>query len=103
MCASDGAQVWDRTWPSMPGRITPHALVGFSPRQVFAVRQPGSSSRYYVFRSSGQFTQGQYPVSARKPIYMPYVVDIRARGGLGSLVANDSLRLPNRTLHITVP
>lgn len=102
--ASDGAQIWDRTWQPMPGRITPHALIGFSTRQVLAVRQPGSSSRYYVFRSSNQFSQGQFPVSSQTPIYMPFVVvDMVARNGLGAIVANDSLRLPNWTLHVTAP
>lgn len=102
--ASNGAQVWDRNWQPMPGRITPHDLVGFSSRQVLAVRQPGSTSRYYVFRSSNQFSTGQYPITSQTPVYMPYVVvDMQARGGLGAIAVNDSLRLPDWTLHLTAP
>lgn len=94
--ASDGAQIWDRNWQLMPGSVSVNAFTASALRQVLAVRQPGSSTRYYVFRSSNWFAYNQFPVVALlRPSLSYAVVDTQVRGGRGGIVANDSLRLPD--------
>lgn len=104
LLASDGQRVWNQQWQQLPGLVSPHTLVGFSSRQVLVVRQPGSRNRYYVFRSSNQYVNSQLPIGRTSTGWFPYVVvDISGRGGLGAIVANDSLELPPGTNHASFP
>ncbi|MDB5235825.1 MAG: hypothetical protein JWR44_2818 [Hymenobacter sp.] len=95
--ATNGLQAWDASGQLLPGRITaPQTGFQLSRRQVLAVRQPGSSSRYYVFRNCGQ---QRFPLNNQSRLHLPYaVVDMSQRGGLGGIVSNDSLTLPNYSL-----
>ena len=105
--SSDGYRVWDRTGRLMPGRNVSQVLVNYvslNIRQAMAVPQPGRAGRYYVFTSHREFYRNEYPVGSTTPLYLPYVVvDMNARGGLGGIVAHDSLRIPNFALHLTLP
>ena len=104
--SSDGYRVWDRTGRAMPGSNVSQVLRNFSAniRQVMALPVPGSASRYLVFVSQREFYQNEYPVGANSPLFLPYVVvDMNTRGGLGSIVRRDSVRLPNFALHIQGP
>ncbi|WP_162910596.1 T9SS type B sorting domain-containing protein [Hymenobacter oligotrophus] len=105
--ASDAYTVWDRNWRPMPGRNISQVLrfSGFNRRQVMALPQPGSSSRYYVFASQREFYSNEYPVGGGNTrLFLPYVVvDMSARGGLGGIVARDSLELPLWVLHAQAP
>ncbi|MDO7853453.1 T9SS type B sorting domain-containing protein [Hymenobacter convexus] len=104
--SSDGYRVWDRNGRLMPGRNVSQVLRNFSAnvRQVLALPQPGSTTRYYVFVSQREFYTNEYPTRSTTPLYLPYaVVDMSTRNGLGSIVARDSVRLPDFALHIQGP
>ena len=90
--------MWDRNGRLMPGRNVSQVLVNYvslNIRQAMAVPQPGRAGRYYVFTSHREFYRNEYAVGNTTRLYLPYVVvDMHARGGLGGIVAHDSLRLP---------
>lgn len=104
--SSDGYRVWDRTGRLMPGSNVSQVLRNFwtNLRQVMALPVPGSASRYFVFVAQREFYQTEYPVNVRSHLFLPYVVvDMSTRNGLGSIVAHDSLRIPEFALHLQSP
>jgi gliding motility-associated-like protein len=81
--ATDGRCVWDRTGQVMAGGDSIN-VNGYPATPVLAVRQPGSSGRYYIFRDGADM------LNQRGIGYS--VVDMRRNGGRGEVLSRDSLR-----------
>jgi len=81
--ATDGRRVWDRNGQVMRGGDSIN-VNGYPATPVLAVRQPGRSGRYYIFRDGADM------LSRRGIGYS--IVDARRNGGLGEVLSRDSLR-----------
>lgn len=83
---TNGATIWDRTHAPMPNGTGLHGHPS-SLQGALIVRQPGSSTRYYVF------TTDAYENNLREGLQYSEV-DLALRGGLGDVTAVKNVRLP---------
>lgn len=92
---ASGYNIWDRNMQLMPGGdLASPTMVGY---EVMAVPQPGHPGRYYVFVPRNWFRNSNpsTPPPLERPNLTYFIVDMRQRGGLGTVVARDSvLALP---------